>query len=181
MNNSFTTYMKELDFIPSVRRITASREWTIVLGDKRIDSDADLIGLIAELSTLLRRGLNAEVQAGALLGVLYVTARILDTCQKIKLKDAKNSMEIDLAISLELPGESTSGLAFLKANDRLHREDLGVRIEALLSTINNLFVGCPSNTTIKKECTQDLPLLILSRVYCCLVDMVFENLEHFCE
>lgn len=129
---------------------------------------------------MLRLGLNAEVQARALLGVLYVTARILDTCERIKLEDAKNPMEIDLAISLELPGESTSGLAFLKANDSLHREDLGVRIEALLSTLNDISVGCPSNSTINKECTQDLPLLILSRVYCCLADIVFEDFEHFC-
>lgn len=175
MNSSFDKHLQELSLIPSVRRITAGHEWVATSKNRKVDTDVDLIELISEMSSLFRRGLSAELKAGALLGILYVTRRIVGACEKTKLEVAHNPMEIDLALSLELPGESASGLAFLKPNDRANREGLGASVTKLLLIINGSLVKYPSNSTNNNEHIIALPLRTLSKVYCCLVGVVLED------
>ncbi len=175
MNSHFDNYIAELNLILPLKGILTSNEWVTITKNREIASDAELGVLISEIAQSLRRGLFIEAKARALFGVLYITERIIDTCEQIKIRDTTNPMEIDLAIALKLPGECSNGLAFLKRNNAVHRQDLSGNVAALLSAMNGTFVKYPSNLSGRGDHACVFPLLVLSEAYCRLIDLAFKD------
>ncbi|MBF8722229.1 hypothetical protein [Pseudomonas guariconensis] len=175
MNSSFSNYIAELKLMLPFKGILSSNEWETITKNREIVSDGELGVLISEMDQSLRQGLFTEARARALLGVLYITERIIDACEQTRIRDTTNPMEIDLAIALKLPGECSNGLAFMKRNDAVHRQDLSEDVAALLSAINSTFEACPRNLPGRRDHERVLPLRILSKAYGCLINLALKD------
>ncbi|PPS23729.1 hypothetical protein BVY11_29225 [Pseudomonas amygdali pv. morsprunorum] len=127
------------------------------------------------ISNLLEREHYHDAKAQALMGLVYLTGRIVGTYELLREKTPADSLERNLGISLELPGEAINGLSFnwTKSLSQTELHDLTASRHTEL--INKTIAHCPFTLSVTKDYALDLSLLPLSTLYAILIDLILND------
>jgi hypothetical protein len=170
-------YLGELQLLAPVRKIINSQEWAFLVESNNIASDDDLIEFMHGALSSITNGHYQDAKARALMGVIYLTGRIIGTCELLRETIPTNILERDLGISLELPGETVNGLSFKWPKNHNQTEDLDLAVSRYTTLINEVLAKYPSSLSMARDHTLALSLLSLSSLYSVLADLVINDLS----
>jgi hypothetical protein len=172
MNTQRAKYLDELQLLAPVREITESYEWTVFWKKNNISSDDSFIDCMHLTLSALKEGNYKDAKFRALMGLIYLTGRIVDTSKYLKSNILGISFERDISISLKLPGEGINGLSFAWGKSHFQKEPVGIFSSNYAALINKGLVKCSECSSLGGEGAQAIYLISLSYLYSALVNLV---------
>lgn len=172
MNARQAKYLDELKLLASVREIMSSREWAALAEGPNIVRDDELIDCAHHVLHSLEVAQKQEAKAYALKGVVYLTDQIIIACAKLKAAATKDSLQRDLDISFELPGESANGLSFVWPITQGGSVDQDARGRRNIEQFKRLLINYPKHCTNENDHALKIPLLALSSLYSAMIELV---------
>ena len=170
MKSDIASYIKEIDMVFPLARITSSLEWVSISETLDITNDYYLIEFISNIYELDSIEKINEIKARSLLAISFITRRIINTCLEIRSGVSANPLERDIQIALKLPGEDSSSVAFLKNGHCMPQGDLESDVAALSLATKKIVQS--AGYSDKEE---SLNLEDLSKLYSKLANIIFNK------